>query len=58
LAVVGWIESRVLSAEGREALFDLAQVRASLATVPEVDPIVRLTLQKAEANLIRLMSRL
>ncbi len=57
LAVVGWIESRVLSAEGREALFDLAQVRASLSLLPEVDPMVRLTLQKAEANLIRLLSR-
>ena len=56
LAVVGWIESRVLHTEAREALFDLANVRASLDNVAGVDPITRLTLQKAQANLIRLFS--
>ncbi|GIU66503.1 PKHD-type hydroxylase [Candidatus Phycosocius spiralis] len=56
VAVVGWVQSRVLHAEAREALFDIAQVRASLSTNLSVDPIVRLTLQKAEANLIRLLS--
>lgn len=57
LAIVGWIESRIVSAEAREAMFDLAQVRAHLAQMPQVDPLVRLTLQKAEANLMRLLSR-
>lgn len=56
LAIVGWIESRVLHAEAREALFDLANVRASLEAVSGVDPLVRLTLQKVQANLIRLLS--
>jgi PKHD-type hydroxylase len=56
LAIVGWIESRILHAEAREALFDLANVRASLEASPQLDPLVRLTLQKVQANLIRLLS--
>ncbi len=56
LAIVGWVESRVLHSEAREALFDLANVRASLDTIAGVDPMVRLTLQKVQANLIRLLS--
>jgi PKHD-type hydroxylase len=56
LAVVGWIESRILHAEAREALFDLANVRASLEANASIDPLVRLTLQKVQANLIRLLS--
>jgi PKHD-type hydroxylase len=56
LAIVGWIESRVLHAEAREALFDLANVRASLETVIGIDPLTKLTLQKVQANLMRLLS--
>jgi PKHD-type hydroxylase len=57
LAIVGWIESHVLYGEAREALFDLANVRASLEGVSGIDPITRLTLQKVQANLIRLLSQ-
>jgi PKHD-type hydroxylase len=56
LAIVGWIESRILHAEAREALFDLANVRAGLENNASVDPLVRLTLQKVQSNLIRLLS--
>lgn len=56
LAVIGWIESRVRLSEAREVLFDLANVRASLESVDGIDPIVRLTLQKLQANLMRLLS--
>jgi PKHD-type hydroxylase len=56
LAIVGWIESRILHAEAREALFDLANVRAALENVPQVDSVTKLTLQKVQANLIRLLS--
>jgi PKHD-type hydroxylase len=57
LAIVGWIESRVLYGEAREALFDLANVRASLDSVVGIDPLTKLTLQKVQANLIRLLSQ-
>lgn len=57
LAIVGWIESRVLHSEAREALFDLANVRASLENVSGVDPLIKLTLQKVQANLMRLLSQ-
>jgi PKHD-type hydroxylase len=57
LAVVGWIESRVLHGEAREALFDLANVRASLEGVSGIDPLIKLTLQKVQANLMRLLSQ-
>jgi PKHD-type hydroxylase len=57
LAIVGWIESRVLHGEAREALFDLANVRTSLEGVNGVDPLVKLTLQKVQANLMRLLSQ-
>ena len=57
LAIVGWLESRILYSEAREALFDLANVRASLEGVTGIDPVTRLTLQKVQANLIRLLSQ-
>jgi PKHD-type hydroxylase len=57
LAIVGWIESRVLHSEAREALFDLANVRASLEGISGVDPLIKLTLQKVQANLMRLLSQ-
>lgn len=56
LAVVGWVQSRVLHGEAREALFDLANVRASLESNETVDKATKLTLQKAQANLVRLLS--
>jgi PKHD-type hydroxylase len=56
-AIVGWVESRVLHSEAREALFDLANVRATLDTVSGIDTVTRLTLQKLQANLIRLLSQ-
>ena len=57
-AVVGWVESRVLHTEAREALFDLANVRASLAPhASQLDPMIGLTLQKIDANLRRLFSQ-
>lgn len=55
LAMVGWIESRVRHAEAREALFDIACVRAALDG-GRADVDTRLRLQKAEANLLRLLS--
>jgi PKHD-type hydroxylase len=57
LAIVGWVESRVLHSEAREALFDLANVRATLEGIAGVDALTRLTLQKVQANLIRLLSQ-
>jgi PKHD-type hydroxylase len=57
LAIVGWVESRVLHTEAREALFDLANVRATLEGIAGVDALTRLTLQKVQANLIRLLSQ-
>lgn len=56
LAIVGWIESRILHSEAREALFDLANVRTSLENVAGIDPLTKLTLQKVQANLLRLLS--
>ena len=53
VAVVGWVQSRVRLAEQREVLFDLANVRASLARTG-ADTDLQLRLQKIEANLIRL----
>jgi PKHD-type hydroxylase len=57
LAIVGWVESRVLHTEAREALFDLANVRASLQNIDSIDAMTRLTLQKIHTNLIRLFSQ-
>jgi PKHD-type hydroxylase len=57
LAIAGWVESRVVHTEAREALFDLANVRATLEGVAGVDALTRLTLQKVQANLIRLLSQ-
>jgi PKHD-type hydroxylase len=56
LAIVGWVESRVLHSEAREALFDLANVRASLESLAGVDSLTKLTLQKVQSNLVRLLS--
>lgn len=56
LAIVGWVESRIRHTEAREALFDLANVRVSLDRMGGVDPLVSLTLQKVQANLLRLLS--
>jgi PKHD-type hydroxylase len=56
LGVVGWIESRVLHSEAREALFDLANVRVALEGHEGIDKATKLTLQKAQANLMRLLS--
>jgi PKHD-type hydroxylase len=56
LAVVGWIESRIKHIEAREALFDLANVRATLEADDSINPLTRLTLQKVQANLTRLLS--
>lgn len=53
VAVVGWVQSRVRHGEQREVLFDLADVRASLARTG-ADTDLQLRLQKIEANLIRL----
>lgn len=57
IAIVGWLESRVLHSEAREALFDLANVRATLDSLDGIDAVTRLTLQKVQANLIRLLSQ-
>lgn len=53
VAVVGWVQSRVRYAEQREVLFELANVRASLAQ-SGADADLQLRLQKVEANLMRL----
>lgn len=53
VAVVGWVQSRVRHGEQREVLFDLADVRATLARTGAA-PDLQLRLQKIEANLIRL----
>jgi PKHD-type hydroxylase len=55
IAAVGWIESRVREADRREVLFDVANLRAALAQSKVPAPSL-LTLQKIEANLIRLWS--
>lgn len=54
LAAVGWIESHVRSGEAREVLFDLSNLRASLAGTHDAQSPELLTLQKTIANLLRL----
>lgn len=56
VACVGWIESRVRSAEDRETLFDLENLRASLAERHDPQSAEMLTLGKTIANLLRRFS--
>jgi PKHD-type hydroxylase len=56
LAIVGWVQSHILHTEAREALFDLANVRVTLEANETIDKATKLTLQKAQANLMRLLS--
>jgi len=53
LACVGWIESHVRSAEDREILFDLENLRASLAAQLGPQSAEMLTLAKTISNLLR-----
>lgn len=52
LVAVGWIQSEIRSAEQRQILFDLEQVRATLRSRPEAGPEL-LMLDKAFSNLLR-----
>lgn len=52
LAIVGWVESRVRSAEQREILFDLHLAKSQLPDTPENRP-AKQQLVKAHANLLR-----
>jgi len=54
LAFVGWIESRIRGVEQRELLFDLANLRHSLAGRLDPQSAESLTLSKIQANLLRL----
>ncbi|MEZ5998703.1 MAG: Fe2+-dependent dioxygenase [Hyphomonas sp.] len=54
LACVGWIESAVRDPAGREILFDLENLRASLASQLPGQSAELLTLSKTIANLLRL----
>ena len=56
LACVGWIESHVRSAEDREILFDLENLRASLAQRHDPQSPEMLTLAKTISNLLRRIS--
>lgn len=56
LACVGWIESHVRSAEDREILFDLDNLRADLATRYDAQSPEMLTLAKVISNLLRRFS--
>jgi PKHD-type hydroxylase len=53
LACVGWIESHVRSSEDREILFDLENLRASLAQRHAPQSPEMLTLAKTISNLLR-----
>ena len=53
LVFVGWIESRIRSAEQRELLFDLANLRHSLSGRLDPQSAESLTLSKIQANLLR-----
>lgn len=53
LVAVGWLQSRVRSAEQREILFDLAQALRSLPN-SEANSVARLDLLKTQANLMRM----
>ncbi|MEM1146580.1 MAG: Fe2+-dependent dioxygenase [Pseudomonadota bacterium] len=53
LAAVGWIESRVQRADDRETLFDLANLKAQLATAYDPQSPEMLVAAKLYANLLR-----
>ena len=53
LAVVGWIESRVRSADEREILFDLDNARVSLGKSLDINAPELLVLDKIASNLLR-----
>ncbi|MEM7768191.1 MAG: Fe2+-dependent dioxygenase [Pseudomonadota bacterium] len=55
-ACVGWVESLVRDPVARETLFDLHNLRASLASQLDAQSADLLTLNKAIANLLRVMS--
>ncbi|MEM9225267.1 MAG: Fe2+-dependent dioxygenase [Pseudomonadota bacterium] len=57
LVCVGWIQSHVAEAEAREILFDLHNLRASLAASYGNQSPEMLTLSKVMANLLRLTAR-
>ena len=56
IVCVGWIESRVKNAADREILFDLENLRASLARHHAQDSVEMLTVSKVIANLLRRFS--
>ncbi|MHA7901515.1 MAG: Fe2+-dependent dioxygenase [Henriciella sp.] len=56
LACVGWIESHIRSTEDREILFDLENLRASLAQRHDPQSPEMLTLAKTISNLLRRLS--
>ena len=56
LVCVGWIESRIRDDAARETLFDLLNLRASLAESHDVQSPELLTLQRAISNLMRMWS--
>lgn len=56
LVCVGWIESRVRSADAREILFEIDTLRAGLASGHPATPDQRLTLDRIGAALERLVS--
>lgn len=53
LACIGWIESAVRDPQAREALFELANLRASLAGKLAADDPEHLVLDKVISNLLR-----
>ncbi|MCI4644715.1 MAG: Fe2+-dependent dioxygenase [Hyphomonadaceae bacterium] len=57
LVCVGWIESAVPDAAARDILFDLENLRASLAMRHEAQSPEMLTLAKAISNLLRRFGR-
>jgi PKHD-type hydroxylase len=54
IVCVGWIESSIRDAAAREILFDLENLRATLATQHAPQSPEMLTLSKTVANLLRL----
>jgi PKHD-type hydroxylase len=56
LVCVGWIESLVPDESAREILFDLENLRATLALHYGPQSLEMLTLQKTIANLLRRFS--